>query len=71
MNTWGWNYRSCCNTKEPTLEELEEKIIKINEAIKCIRECDLSEPTKTLAIDELIVEKTKLKELMHNKINEL
>ena len=71
MNTWGWNYRSCCNTKEPTLEELEAKIIKINEAIKCIRECDLSEPTKILAIDELIVEKTKLKELMHNKISEL
>lgn len=71
MNTWGWNYRSCCNTKEPTLEELEAKIIKINEAIKCIRECDLSEPTKTLAFDELIVEKTKLKELMYNKISEL
>ena len=71
MNTLGWNYRSCCNIKEPTFEELEAKVININEAIKCIRECDLSEPTKILAIDELIVEKTKLKELMHNKISEL
>lgn len=71
MNTWGWNYRSCCNTKEPTLEELEAKVININEAIKCIRESDLSEPTKTLAIDELIVKKASLKELMHKKVNEL
>ena len=71
MNTWGWSCRGCCDTKEPTLEELKAKIIKINEAIESIRECDLSEPTKTLAIDELIVKKANLKELMHKKVNEL
>ena len=71
MNTWGWNYRSCCNTKEPTLEELKANIESINRVIKCIRESDLSEPTKMLAIDELKAKKASLKELMHEKVNEL
>ena len=71
MNISGWNFYGCRNAAEPTLTDLEVKVIKINEAIESIRECDLSEPTKTLAIDELIVKKTKLKEFMRNKINKL
>lgn len=71
MNISGWNFYGCRNAAEPTLTDLEVKVIKINEAIESIRECDLSEPTKTLAIDELIVKKANLKELMHKKVNEL
>lgn len=71
MNTWGWSCRGCCDTKEPTLEELKANIENINEAIVCIKKCDLSEPTKMLVIDELLVKKRKLKELMHEKVDEL
>lgn len=58
-------------TKEPTLEELKEKVEQINEAISSVSKCDLKAETKDFIIKELRSEKAELINLMHKKVNEL
>lgn len=75
MDSSGW-YRNYFYTREhtikkDTIEDLKEKIIKINEAIECLQTCDLSEPVNTLIVNGLMETKANLKEIMHKMINEL
>lgn len=69
MNTWGWRYSK--TQTEYTLEELKERVTKINEAIKCIGDSELSVETTALAIKELSEKKAELIALMHRMIDEL
>lgn len=57
--------------EEPTLEELKEKVIQINEAISSVSKCDLQTETKALIITELRNKKAELIKLMHQKVDEL
>jgi hypothetical protein len=57
--------------REPTLEELKEKVEQINEAIDSVSKCDIPAETKALIITELRNKKAELINLMHKKVNEL
>lgn len=57
--------------REPTLEELKEKVEQINEAISSVSKCDLEDTTKALIITELRNKKAELIKLMHQKVDEL
>lgn len=61
----------CEIKKEPTLEDLKEKVVQINEAIDSVSKCDLLAETKDFIIKELQDKKAELIKLMHQKIDEL
>ena len=71
MNTRGYNGYCPKAQTEPTLEELKERVTKINEACKCINGSELSIEMTTLAIKELQEKKAELITLMHQMIDEL
>ena len=56
---------------KPTLKDLKEKVVQINEAIDSVSKCDLLAETKDFIIKELQDKKAELIKLMHQKIDEL
>ncbi len=57
--------------KKPTLEELKEKVERINEAINSVSKCDLDVGIKDFILSKLRNEKAELIRLMHQKVDEL
>ena len=67
-----WNYEYEPSKKETTtLEEVKEKVVKINEAVRSISDCDISDEVKALTLKELQEKKAKLIALMHQRVDEL
>jgi hypothetical protein len=65
-------YYSFCEIKrEPSFEDLKEKVVQINEAIDSVSKCDLPTETKDFILKELQDKKAELIKLMHQKIDEL
>jgi hypothetical protein len=65
------NYYAHTIERKPTLEELKEKVLKIQEAIRSIFACELNDEMKTLIIKELQDKKEELINLMHKTVDEL
>lgn len=67
-----WNYEYEPSKRETTaLEEVKEKVVKINEAVRSISDCDISDEVKALTLKELQEKKAKLIALMHQIVDEL
>jgi hypothetical protein len=64
------NYYSYTVERKPTLEELQEQVIKTNEAMRSVFACELRDEIKNLVIKELHEKKAELINLMHQIIDE-
>lgn len=70
MNSWGMHFWHS-ETKELSLEELENKANEIAKKQNYISNCGLSAEVTALAIKELQEQKAEIVKLIHEKIDEL